>query len=298
MQRSVPEAAPCCQVMINELTGLRRLQTLPTDILATMKTRHHRLRRTLLTILILFFLPVGVMLAAHYSGERGNWRGMSRHQSTEQAPSADSDEAVIQVYAARAARWRGAFGVHTWFATKRRGENRYTRLEVIGYRVYWGGDAVRVRSGVPDAMWFGSRPLLLRDIRGGQQVDQIIDRLHQAAADYPYNNEYRVWPGPNSNTFTAFVARQIPELRLELPSNAIGKDYLPNGRLLAMTPSGTGGQLSLGGYAGLLAGIEEGVEVNLLGLTAGIDLFPPAIKLPGVGRLGFPDLKRLQLPDS
>ncbi|MGQ7844585.1 DUF3750 domain-containing protein [Granulosicoccus sp. 3-233] len=260
-----------------------------------MKTR---LRSTLLIILLLFFLPVGVMLASHYSGERDHVRGMSRHQSTEQAPSADSDEAVIQIYAARAARWRGAFGVHTWIATKRTGEDRYTRLEVIGYRVYWGGEAVRVRTGVPDAMWFGNHPLLLRDLRGGQEVDLLIDRLHQAAADYPYNHEYRVWPGPNSNTFTAFVARAVPELRLELPSNAIGKDFLPDGRIVDMTPSGTGVQLSLGGYAGLLAGIEEGVEVNILGLTAGVDLLPPAIKLPGVGRLGFPELRRLQLPDT
>ena len=284
--------------MISELTGLKRLQRLPIDTIVTMKHRLPRLRRALLIILVLFFLPVGYMLASHYSGERGDYRGMSRHQSTEQAPAADSDEAVIQVYAARAARWRGAFGVHTWIATKRTGEHRYTRLEVIGYRVYWGGDAVRVRTGVPDAMWFGSRPLLLRDVRGGAKVDRLIDRLPQAAADYPYNNEYRVWPGPNSNTFTAFVARAVPELRLELPSNAIGKDYLPGGRIFDMTPSGTGVQLSLGGYAGLMAGIEEGVEINLLGLTAGIDLLPPALKLPGVGRLGFPELKQVQLPDT
>lgn len=260
-----------------------------------MKTR---LRNALLIILTLFFLPVGYMLAAHYSEDSGSTRGMNRHQSTGQAPAADSNEAVIQVYAARAARWRGAFGVHTWIATKRSDERSYTRLEVIGYRVYWGGDAVRIRSGVPDAMWFGSRPLLLRDLRGGSQVDLMIDRLHQAAADYPYNNEYKVWPGPNSNTFTAFVARRIPELRLELPSNAIGKDYLPGGGVIAGTPSGTGGQISLGGYAGLLAGIEEGIEINLLGLTAGIDVLPPAIKLPGVGRLGFPDLRRIQVPDT
>ncbi len=281
--------------MIDELTGAKRLQHLPTYSIFSMK---YRLRRALLIVLALFFLPVGYMLASHYSGDRDGYRGMSRHQSTEQAPSADSDEAVIQVYAARAARWRGAFGVHTWFATKRSDEKHYTRLEVIGYRVYWGGDAVRIRSGVPDAMWFGNRPLLLRELRGGEEIDQLIDRLHQAAADYPYNNEYRVWPGPNSNTFTAFVARAVPELRLELPSNAIGKDFLPGGHIVARTPSGTGVQLSLGGYAGLLAGIEEGVEVNLLGLTAGVDLLPPAIKLPGVGRLGFSDLKRIQLPDS
>ncbi|ASJ72973.1 hypothetical protein IMCC3135_14440 [Granulosicoccus antarcticus IMCC3135] len=254
--------------------------------------------RILSIIILLFFMPVGCMVAAHYTEDPGASRSQSRHGSTQQAPSAESDEAVIQVYAARAARWRGAFGVHTWIATKRRDEKHYTRLEVIGYRVYWGGSAVQVRRGTPDGMWFGNYPLLLRDMRGGEQVDELITRLHQAARDYPYDKTYKVWPGPNSNTFTAYLARQVPQLRLELPSNAIGKDYLPGGALLALTPSGTGAQISFQGYAGILAGIEEGIEFNLLGLTAGIDLYPPAIKLPGIGRLGFPEARRLTLPDS
>jgi hypothetical protein len=47
-------------------------------------------------------------------------------------------------------------------------------------------------------------------------------------------------------------------------------------------------QLSLLGLAGVLVGWEEGLEVNLLGLTFGVDLNRPALKLPGFGRLGFP----------
>ncbi|MFK7853066.1 MAG: DUF3750 domain-containing protein [Granulosicoccus sp.] len=255
-----------------------------------------RLRWFLKIVVIIigfFFLPVGCMVAAHYTGDNNSYRGFSRHGSTNQAPDANSDEAVIQVYAARAARWRGAFGVHTWIATKRTDENRYTRLEVIGYRVYWGGDAVQIRPGTPDGMWFGNMPTLLREIRGRKEVDSLIDKLHDAATAYPYRDRYKVWPGPNSNTFVAHLGRQVPELRLELPSNAIGKDYLPGDALVALTPSGTGAQLSIGGYAGILAGWEEGLELNILGLTAGIDLVPPALKLPGVGRLGFPDTRRI-----
>jgi len=149
--------------------------------------------------------------------------------------------------------------------------------------------------GTPDAMWFGNNPTLLREIRGDENVDLLIEKLHQAAADYPYNDRYSVWPGPNSNTFIAYLARQVPQLRLELPSTAIGKDYLPNGKLAAGTPSGLGVQVSAGGYLGMLAGIEEGVEVNFLGLTAGIDLLPPAIKLPGIGRVGFSDTRRVRI---
>ena len=261
-----------------------------------MRPLRHRLRRVFGIALALFFLPPGCMIAAHYGGDAAGF-DRARGASTSLVPDEPGDAALIQVYAARAARWRGAIGVHTWIATKRADERTYTRLEVIGYRVYWGSGAVRVRQGRPDGLWFGNPSTLLREIRGGARVDALIERLHAAAADYPYDDVYHVWPGPNSNTFVAHLARQVPELRLELPANAVGKDYLPGGRVAAPTPSGTGVQLSLGGYAGLLVGLEEGVEINLLGLTAGVDLWPPAIKLPGVGRLGFPDLRRRELRD-
>lgn len=264
-----------------------------------MKYRLHWLTRVVAIIIALFFLPVGCMVAAHYSGDSNSYSGFSRHGSTNQAPDANSNEAVIQVYAARAARWRGAFGVHTWITTKRTDEHRYTRLEVIGYRVYWGGGAVQVQQGTPDAMWFGNHPTLLREIRGNNsQVDAMIDRLHTAVTSYPYHDTYHVWPGPNSNTFIAYLGRQLPELRLELPSNAIGKDYLPGNAIAAITPSGTGAQISFRGYAGILAGLEEGLELNFLGLSAGIDLSPPALKLPGIGRLGFPDTRHINLSED
>ena len=261
-----------------------------------MKRLTRTIFRTIAIIVLLYIFPVGCMVAAHYSGDSAGYA--SRFGSTRQAPDpAETSDAIIQVYAARAARWRGAFGVHTWFATKRTTEDRYTRMEVIGYRVYWGGDAVRLRTGNPDNMWFGNRPTLLREIRGGKNVDELIDKLEFAANDYPYNDTYHVWPGPNSNTFIAYLARTVPELRLELPPTAIGKDFLPAGKLGALTPSKTGAQISLGGYAGILLGLEEGIEINIAGLTAGIDLLPPAIKLPGIGRIGFPDKRKLRLDD-
>jgi hypothetical protein len=103
--------------------------------------------------------------------------------------------------------------------------------------------------------------------------------------DYPYAKTYRIWPGPNSNTFTAFVLREVPELRVDLPPTAIGKDYL--GALpVAFTPSGTGGQFNLFGLAGVAAGWEEGLELNVLGLTFGADPASLSIKLPLIGRIG------------
>jgi hypothetical protein len=193
---------------------------------------------------------------------------------------------VIQVYAARAVSWRGVFAVHTWIVVKHSGAAQYSRYEVLGFGVAQGAPALRVDRMGPDNYWFGARPRLVLDRREAG-LDPVIDKIRAAVASYPYRHEYRAWPGPNSNTFTAYVARAVPELGLALPANAIGKDYLPGGALFAMAPSGTGIQLSLFGVVGLLVALKEGVELNLLGLNLGVDFVAPALKLPGVGALGF-----------
>ncbi len=268
-----------------------------------MKTKLSKTRLAGLAILIvlcLFFLPVGCKVLAHYaSGDSDRGWGSMRRDSSEQAPDpATTQEAVIQVYAARAARWRGAFGVHTWIATKPRFASHYQRLEVFGYALRWSGKTVRVRVGQPDSYWFGNKPYLLREVRGGEEVDQLIEKLHLAANNYVYNDQYDVWPGPNSNTFIAHLARVVPELNLELPATAIGKDYLPQGALALEPPSGHGFQLSAKGLLGIIIAPEEGLEINLLGLTAGIDVSPLALKLPGVGRVGFSDFERIIIPSA
>jgi hypothetical protein len=214
-----------------------------------------------------------------------DWRSAT-HRSTGQAPDpATHRDAMVQVYASRAFSWRGAFAVHTWLAAKAADAERYTRYEVIGWNLRNGGSAVSVSDlRAPDAEWYGATPQVVRELRGAE-AEAVIARLPQATASYPFAGTYRAWPGPNSNTFIAHLGREIPELRLAMPSNAIGKDYLPGGRFFAAAPSGTGYQISLAGVFGVLAGIEEGLELNVLGLVAGIDLRHPALKLPGIGRL-------------
>src|SRR6201999_3520838 len=100
--------------------------------------------------------------------------------------------------------------------------------------------------------------------------------------DYAYrqDGDYRVWPGPNSNSFVAAVLRAVPELGVSLPPNAVGRDFR-DGYYFGRTDSGTGLEMNLKGYAGIKVGWVEGVEINLLGLVAGIDLRQPAVKLPG-----------------
>jgi hypothetical protein len=203
---------------------------------------------------------------------------------------ATTTQAVIQVYAARAVSWRGIFAVHSWITVKPTGAPRYTRYEVLGFGVAQGAPAVQIDHAGPDNYWFGALPQLLLDRRGGDG-DRLIERIRAAVAAYPYPRSYRVWPGPNSNTFTAYIGRAVPELGLALPAHAIGKDYLPGGAVVAAAPSGTGFQLSLRGALGLTVARREGIEVNLLGLNFGIDVEGSGLKLLGVGRIGWPLVK-------
>ncbi|UYA61395.1 hypothetical protein NAL19_3328 [Pectobacterium sp. F1-1] len=79
----------------------------------------------------------------------------------------------------------------------------------------------------------------------------------------------------------------MPALKLDMPANAIGKDYRPITRPVGLSPSGSGVQISLLGVLGITMGVEEGIEANILGLNMGVDINPPALRLPFVGRLGY-----------
>jgi len=234
-----------------------------------------------------FFLFLGMLLLALMVGRSvvaQDWRSASSASVGLAPDPAAAREAVVQVYGARTWGWRGNFGVHTWVAVKPAEADAYTVYEVIGWRLRHSDSALVVRERAPDARWFGNEPELYSDKRGAE-AQKLIPRIEAAVLSYPHAKEYSAWPGPNSNTFVAWITRAVPELGVDLPPTAIGKDYISNG-LFGSAPSGKGMQVSLGGLFALTASGVEGLEVNLLGLTFGLNPFDPALKLPLLGRLG------------
>jgi hypothetical protein len=239
---------------------------------------------TILLALFLFAIPLFMILSGRVT--LGTDFRTATRDSAQIAPDPKGTaEAVVQVYSARALNWRGIFGVHTWIATKAKNEPCFSVHQVIGWRLWRNLPAVVSEPGIPDRYWFGNRPELLAELRGSA-AEEAIAKITEAVKTYPYAHEYHLWPGPNSNTFTAYVARQVPELKLNLPVIAIGKDFPINGALIDHTPSGTGYQVSIYGLLGILMAREEGLELNLLGFSFGIDFHRPALKLPFIGRLG------------
>jgi hypothetical protein len=239
--------------------------------------------RMLLLIVCIFLLPLATHALWWLSQEHpGSYAQADWSSSGILPPAARVEDAVVHVLAGRTGRWKGIFAHHSWIVVKPRGASRYTRFDVVGW-----GRPLRIDGYAADGRWFGDTPVILATLRGAA-AEAAIPRIRAAVSAYPHAEMggYGVWPGPNSNTFVAYVARAVPELATGLLPTAIGKDYASWPSVVALTPSRTGIQISLLGLLGVSAGWVEGVEVNLLGLVAGIDVRRPALKVPGWGRIG------------
>jgi hypothetical protein len=249
-------------------------------------------RKVLTAILALFIFPLAVHAALYASKEHPASYRDADWSSVGMLPPASADgEARLLVFTGRTGRWKGIFSVHSWVVFKSENASRWSRYDVLGW-----GNPVRSNGWAPDGRWYGDVPRVLVDLRGPAAA-AFIPKVKSAIESYSYNEfgDYRVWPGPNSNTFTAAVLRAVPELATTLPPNAVGKDF--RGRpYLGPTDSGTGVEASLWGLLGLKVGWVEGIELNFLGLVAGLDLRHPALKLPGFGRLGLDDGTAIAAP--
>ena len=231
--------------------------------------------------LLLYVLPLGVSAFRFWqTGMGGDWRTADR-TSAGLLPPLSTPAALVRVFCAPTVRWRSIFAVHCWIVLKPQGAAAYTRFDYTAW-----GDPVRRNGFEPDGRWFGRAPAMVF-AADGEAAGAMIPVMLAAVEDYRFSTQgdYRAWPGPNSNTFVAAILDAVPRHSAVLPPNAIGKDFPYDGRWLRLTPSRTGLTLRLGGYAGLTVGWVEGVELNLLGAVAGLDLRRPALKLPGWGRV-------------
>ena len=250
------------------------------------------LRRFLVGLTVLFLLPLATHAAIHSLGEQpANWRS-ANWESVGMLPDANADrDARFLIFTGRTGRWKGIFSVHSWVVYKPAGAIAWSRYDVVGW-----GNPVRMNGWAPDGRWYGDVPRVLVDLKGAA-AGAMIPKVRSAIEDYRYRNQgdYRMWPGPNSNTFIAAVLRAVPELATALPPNAVGKDFR-DGFYAGLTDSRTGVELSMFGLLGFKAGWIEGIEMNLLGLVAGLDLRHPALKLPGFGRIGIDDGTAIAAP--
>jgi len=234
--------------------------------------------------LLLIVVPLAVSAANYLRGDRrDNWQTADRSSAGLLPKPSEHPEALIRVFAARTVRWRGIFAVHSWIVVKERGAARYSRYDCTAW-----GDPIRVDGFAADGRWFGATPETVVSVDGAE-AEQLIPRIRSVIETYKFQayGDYIPWPGPNSNTFVQAVLDAVPELKAVLPPTAIGKDYPYRGNWYGLTPSRTGAFVSVAGYLGLTVGWVEGIELNFFGGVLGLDIRRPALKFPGIGRLGM-----------
>lgn len=230
-------------------------------------------------ILAVFVLPALIHLAVWSFKERPNgWRQANWASAGILPHPPASDTASIRILAARTGGLKGAFATHSWIVIKRPGAADYDRYDVVGW-----GRPVRKNAYDADGRWYSNDPQVHFKLEGEQAAD-LIPQVEAAIANYRWSGfgDYTIWPGPNSNTFVASIVRAVPALGATVPSTAVGRDFPADGNWTG-TSTNDAWRFSLGGYAGFVFSTKVGIEINFLGLVAGLNLLKGEIKIPAFG---------------
>ena len=175
-----------------------------------------------------------------------------------------------------------AIAVHYWFVVCDPSSCQWQRWEVWQTKNAGGTSVGHVHCNRrhPDCGVGGGTYRLAAEWHGhaAQAIQDILARIQE----YPYRDHYRAWPGPNSNTFVAWVLREAG-LHYWLDPRAIGKDYTGLlGMRLSLRPVCAQVETPL---LGVRLAVHDGIEVHLLGLPGGLRWSPPAMYTP-FGRVG------------
>lgn len=114
--------------------------------------------------------------------------------------------------------------VHYWFVTNQAGVRE--RWEVW-HRPNAGGDSIgHLHRNLmhPDSD-VGGGPTCLAHRWQGAAAERLAQTLHASWEEYPYRHRYCALPGPNSNTFAAWVLHQA-EVGDHLSWRGIGKNFV------------------------------------------------------------------------
>lgn len=212
-----------------------------------------------------------------------SWSSANWESSGILPPASDDPEAAIYIMAARTGGMKGAVSVHSWIVLKKPGAHSYERYDKVGW-----GSPIRINGYAADAYWYSNQPSIIREIQG-EEAERLIPEVEAAIAAYPYSQRggYRIWPGPNSNTFVAHVLNAVPALGTVLPPNAAGRDYAEGPVSLRVASDWRDLHFTLNGLAGFAVGLRSGIEIHFMGAVAGIDFLRPALKIPALGRVGL-----------
>jgi hypothetical protein len=228
------------------------------------------MQRTILTIVI---VAMTAFACIGCSGGRGYEPRFERPNVT-----------VVQLVRARLPGALRPIAVHYWFNAYDARVGRWERWELWqdegAGASSWGHihrDLMAPWSNV------GGGEAVIEDEWTGEDAERLIATLHRPES-YPDRSTYRAWPGPNSNTYVAWVLRESG-VSADLGPLGIGKDWrgwIGGGA----TTTGTGLHFDTPLF-GVKLGIVEGVELHVLAFTFGFAFLKPTLKTP-FGALSLP----------
>ncbi|MFT6361502.1 MAG: hypothetical protein ACJAV6_000413 [Candidatus Paceibacteria bacterium] len=123
------------------------------------------------------------------------------------------------------------FAVHTWIVTVSNG--KIDRWEILHQKSednttgYFYRNAHPPVQGLKKGFFTNWDSNLIGSVSGDQYslAKRILDYIENRTPTYPHQNKYSIYPGPNSNTYVAWILKEFPTSGIKLPWNAFGKNY-------------------------------------------------------------------------
>ena len=135
-------------------------------------------------------------------------------------------DTIVELRAAKIPGWSGIFADHYWFLvlTGVQDEDYETcdRWEIWQFAEQsnesWGH---LHRNLLSPCEGVGNGPSRLIRRWFNEETLPIVANIESSPQEYPFNEHYVYWPGPNSNTFAQWVLRDI----MKLGFRAVGRGF-------------------------------------------------------------------------
>lgn len=191
----------------------------------------------------------------------------------------ESTVVVKDVRIPREMPWYSRFASHSFVEYRETPSSSWRRIEIVNKNSGIVHEEISAEEAGASKRWGNPIHLVSQSKVDGVKVARQMEKIAKSYDD----SLYRPWPGPNSNTFTERIMREVDGVSGVLEHNGVGKDH---GIYFGRTTGRTGLEFHAT-FMGLAVGLKEGVEVNLMGLTMGVGIWPPSIKIPFLPEIPF-----------
>lgn len=127
------------------------------------------------------------------------------------------------------------FAIHPWVITVKNGTT--TRWEIIYrkykdkerfgyvYKNFYSNPTTGVKKHPLSTKYWNSILIGFISGDGNSLANKMVNFIEETTPFYPHKESYNPFPGPNSNTYIAWILKKFPEANIKLPWNAFGKNY-------------------------------------------------------------------------